>query len=152
MWFLAIMAVISAAVSAVGMKQAAVAQEKSSEYNADINKKNAEAANQQGMFDAEQTRIRNKRLLSAQQAAYSASGVDPNAGSATDVKQDSTIEGEMDALVALYTGKSSANAFNNRSGLNQMQAGYARTSGNIGAASSLLGGAGQAYGALNPKF
>lgn len=160
MWIVAILSVIAAVVSAVGAKQTASAQEDAAKYNADVEKNNAETAAQQGQFDAQQIRDRNKRTLAAQRAAFSASGLDES-GSVLDVRDDSAAQGEMDALVAIYTGQTSANASMARARLDNMQGAAARRSGNIGAASSLLGGAtsGAYYGSIaysgsksNPKF
>lgn len=152
MWIAAILAIIGAAASAVATKYSADAQKKAAQYNADVARKNAVAAAQQGQFDAEQIRDKNKRVLAAQRAAAASSGVDFS-GSAMDVQTDSAAQGEMDALVAIYTGRSSANSQEARARLNEMEAHNADVAGNIGVHVSLLGGASRAYNySQNPQF
>jgi len=154
-WVVLVLAVIAAAASAVGAKQTADAQEKAANYSAQANKQNAEAAAQQGAFDADQIREKNKRVIAAQRTQWSASGIDPDSATATDVRADSAAQGEMDALIALYTGRSSANANIARSRLNEMEARSAANAGKMGVATSLLGGAvnaTSAYKKSNPSF
>jgi hypothetical protein len=153
---MAIFAVIAAIASAVGQKAQADSQNAAARYNTAVNKNNAETAAQQTQFDAEQIRDRNKRVLGAQRAAYSASGVDPDSATAIDVRNDSAQQGEMDALIAIYTGQTSANANIARARLNELEGKNAQSAGRWGVATSLLGGATQAAGyaskASNPKF
>lgn len=157
--FAIISAVAGAATSAVGAVQTGDAQKKAADYNADASRQNAEAANQQAAYDAQQIRNRNQRLLATQRANYSASGVDAG-GTPSDVAADSAGQGEMDALAAIYTGRTSANASEARARLDTMQGQSAQQAGQYGAATSLLSGAGQAagfgykawYSGSNPKM
>jgi hypothetical protein len=142
---------ILAIVSAVGTLYTGQQQQKAAKYNEDVNKKNAETAQQQAMFDAEQIRAQNRKLLGAQRAAASASGVDPDGGSMLDVQQDSAAQGELEALTAIYTGRGSANTSYARAALNRMEGKAARTGSYIGATQSLLGGATQSYGAFTKQ-
>lgn len=152
-WIIAIVAVVAAMASAAGTMYNANAQKKAAEYNEEVNKQNAETAAQQAHYDAEQSRLKNRRLLSAQRAAYAASGVDPDSGSALDVQEDSAITGEEERMVALYTGRTAANASLSRARLAKMEGKAAMTGGYIAAGGTLLGGtaSGLAY-ANNPKF
>lgn len=148
-YVLAILGVISAVVSAAGAVYSGQQQKKAADYNADVNKKNAETAQQQAMFDAEQQRAQNRKLLGAQRAAYSASGIDPDGGSPIDVQRDSAAQGELEALTAIYTGRSSANASNARATLNRMEGRAAVTGSYFSAGASLLSGASSAYGKVS---
>lgn len=152
-WIIAIVAVVAAMTSAAGTLYSANAQKKAAEYNEEINKRNAATSIQQAQYDAEQSRLKGRRLLSAQRAAYSASGVDPDSGSPLDVQEDSAITTEEERLVALYTGRSAANASLARARLDKMEAKAAMTSGYISAGGTLLGGtaSGLSY-ANNPRF
>ncbi|UOF78084.1 hypothetical protein [Caudoviricetes sp.] len=153
MWVALILAVLGAAVSAAGAVQSAQAQKKAAKFNAEVSKKNAQSAAEQAAFDAERIRDKNKRILASQRAAFSASGIDPDSGSAVDVSADSAAQGEMDALMAIYIGKTSANANIARSRLSDMEADNASSAGKLGAMSSLLGGATSAYRATrNPSM
>lgn len=141
------------AVSVYSAVASANAQKKSAEYSAAVERNAAATAQQQAEFDAQQIRDKSRRLVSSQRAAFAASGVDPNAGSATDITADSRVQGEMEALIAIYTGKSSATAHQAQSRLDQMRGRAAVTVGYVGAASSLLAGGTSAYRqAINPGF
>lgn len=146
----AVLAAASAAAGAAGVKYQHDAAKNAANYNAEVNKVNARTAAEQGLWDAEQTRSKNKKILDAQRATYSASGIDPDSGTALDVRADSAQAGEMDALIQIYTGQSSANASEARSRLNQMEAKASSRAGTIGAGASLLGGAASIAG--NPRF
>ena len=70
-----------------------------------------------------------------------------------DVSADSALQGEMQALMAIYTGRSSATAFEAQSRLDRMNAANAQQQGYIGVASSIVGGASNAgMIAANPNF
>lgn len=155
MWIFAILAALAAVAGAVGAKQSANAQQQAANYNALLNKQNAETAAQQASFDADQIREKNKRVLGAQRAAYSASGIDPDSATAIDVHDDSAAQGELDALVAIYTGRTSSSAYASRSQLNLMESRSANKAGKINVTTSLLGGAtsvGYMYARQNPEF
>lgn len=161
---LLIIASIVATVAAAGVGAYASyaqgqAQKEASEFNAKVAENNAMAAEQQGQFDAQQIRDKNRRLVASQRAAYAASGVDPNSGSPLDVYRDTKISGELEALTAIYTGRTSANAQTAQASLDRARANSASNAGTLGAASSLLGGAVSATGTYtsyrstrNPRF
>lgn len=152
MWLAAVFAVLAALGTAYQAKVQSNAAQRAADYNAKVSKKNADIAAEQASLDAQAIRDKNKRVLASQRAAYGASGVE-DSGTATDVSADSAAQGEMDALIALYTGRSSASANNSRATLYQMESKDAKRSGNIGVATSLLGGASSAYSAYkNPSF
>lgn len=143
----------AAGVGAVSAQQAARAQEDAANFNAAVAKNEATAHAQQAAFDAEQIRNKNRRLLGAQRAAYAASGVDPNQGSPLAVAEDTKIQGELEALTAIYTGKIGSSSASAQAKLEKMRGNNARTAGNIGVATSLLGGATQATSIYtNPNF
>jgi len=155
MWIFAIFAALAAIASATGARQSAKAQEQAANYNTQLNKQNAETTAQQASFDADLIREKNKRILGAQRAAYSASGIDPDSATAMDVQDDSATQGELDALVAIYTGRTSSTSYMDRARLSSMEARNAKTAGKIGVTTSLLGGAssiGLMYAKSNPSF
>jgi hypothetical protein len=147
------MAILATAATVAGTLYSSQAQSDSAAYNAAVAKNNAGVAAQQADFDAQQIRDKNQRVIAQQRNAYAASGVALDSGSTADVQKDSSLQGEMQALMAIYTGKTSANAANAQARLFQMQSGQAQTAGYIGAGSSLLGGASNVSGiATNPRF
>jgi hypothetical protein len=137
---LIVLALVSAAVSAAGAMSSAQAQSDAAKYNSVIAKNNAQSAAQQGQFDAQQIRDKNRRILASQRSAFAANGGEVDSGSAADVSADSAQQGEMQALMAIYTGKTSATAYEAQSKLQAMQAGNAMTAGYIGVGSSIIGG------------
>ena len=149
-------ALVSAAVSATGAIMSAQAQSDSAKYNAAVANNNAAMARQQGEFDAQQIRDKNRRVLAQQRNVFAANGVATDTGVATDVAADSAQQGEMQALMAIYTGRSSATAQEAQRKLYNMQAGNAMTAGYMSAGASLLGGASSAAamdaGSKNPTF
>lgn len=134
------LALVSAAVSAYGAYYSAQSQSDAAKYNAAVANNNAAAAAQQGEFDAQQIRDRNKRILAQQRNAFAAAGVDPDSGSASDVASDSAVQGELQALMAIYTGRSSQTAEQARSRLYAMQADRAQTGGYVAVGGTILSG------------
>lgn len=98
-----VIAAAGAATSAVRANQQADAQQKAFEYNAAVERNNAILAKRESGFQADRIRKRNRILLSRQKATYAKGGVALD-GTPEDVIFDSAIEGELDALAALYTG------------------------------------------------
>ena len=135
-----VLAAAGTAVSTYASIASASAQKKSAEYSAAVERNAAATAHQQAEFDAQQIRDKTRRLVSSQRAAFSASGVDPNSGSAFDVQSDTKTQGEMEALIAIYTGRSASTAHMSQSRLDSMRASYAGSAGYLGAGSSLLTG------------
>lgn len=153
---LIVMAIVSAAISATSAITSAQSQSDAAKYNAAVASNNATAAAQQGEFDAQQIRDKNRRTLAQQRNSFAANGIAPDSGSASDVSADSAQQGEMQALMAIYTGRSSANAYDAQARLQQSNAGNAMTAGYIGAGASILGGISGAANAdassKNPTF
>ncbi len=145
---LAVLAIVASlvgtGVSAYGASVSADAQSDAAKYNAAVARNNANSAAQQGAFDAQQIRDRTRRVLAQQRNAFAANGIVPDAGSAADVSADSAQQGEMQALMAIYTGKTSANSWEARARLNQSEAANASTAGTIAVGSSIIGGFGNA--------
>ena len=144
---------ISTGVSAYGAKVSADAQSDASKYSAAVARNNAPAQGQQAQFEAQQIRDRNRRVLASQRAAFASSGVDPESGTALDVRGDSATQGELQALTAIYTGRVGSNAQLAQARLDSAQAGFAQTAGYISMAGSVVGGIGGAASiAANPNF
>jgi hypothetical protein len=153
----AVAAVASAAVSASAAKTQGDNAQKIADYNAAIDRNNALVAAQQSQYEADRIRSRNRRIMGSQQAAYAHSGVDINSGSPNDVASDSGIQGEMDALTALYTGKiqasrqlAEADLQTARGQAAQSAAGYAQAGAILGGVSS-VGSIGTQYSSYKIK-
>lgn len=150
-------AAISAGVGAYAAVSAGDAQKDASDYQAGIDRNNAEVANQKATYEAERQRKRNLMLRGRQAAAYAKSGVEIS-GSAEDVMYDSEIEGHLDLLATRYAGRIAASDYQAKARLSVAQGQNAATAGYLGASASLLGGIGrgaQLYGNSlrnNPRF
>lgn len=136
-------ALASAATGTVAAVSSAEAQKSAAKFNEAVQKNNALAAAQQAEFEAAKLRRRNAALRGAQSAAVGKAGIDFS-GSASDVVYDSSVQGELDALAALYTGRVRSNAEEAGATLARGQARRAESSGYYGAAGSILGGVGSA--------
>ena len=99
----AVAAVAGAAIGGVSAANAADAQQKSAEFNAEVQANNAKiaaqqrsAALQQGQQQAQQAEMQQAQLHAQQVAAISANGVDLNSGSATDLLATTKFLGNQD--------------------------------------------------------
>lgn len=78
--------------------------------NEKIEKRNAQIAFQRGSRQAGDIRRRTRALLAKQLAAYAASGVQSTSGTPLDVMSEDAKQGELDAMTALYNGRTQQNA------------------------------------------
>jgi hypothetical protein len=135
-------AAAGAAASVVQGQQAADAQEKALEYNAAVQRNNAVSARQESTFAADRIRKRNRLLISKQKATYAKGGVLID-GTPEDVIFDSEIEGELDALAALYSGDMRALSAAQDAQLSDAKARAIDNSRGLSTANSILGSTGQ---------
>lgn len=142
---MAVISAISTSVAAAGSYSAARAQSKINDFNAKVSANNAKMAQDQAAREAERTRDKNRKLLSSQRAALTAAGVNPDSGSALDLKYDSEINAELDRLTALYSGTISSKNSLAQSQLDTMQGRAARTAGYFNTSSTFLSGAASTY-------
>ena len=106
----------------------------------------ADAAAAEGMSQVQAKVIRKAATMTRKEAtaAYGASGVDVNSGSALDVQGDILRRGEVDALTALITGKNTATRLREQAQMQSRAARKARVSGNLGALATVIQGGAQA--------
>jgi hypothetical protein len=159
------LAVAGIVASLAAAAMSAESSMQSANYNAQVAKNNQTIANQnasrsleQGQQLEENQRLKTGSMVSAIGAQEAASGVNPNEGSALNVKSSAAETGELDALTIRYNAnlgyinaKNQANAYGSQAQLDTAQ-------GEWGAMGSLLGGASsvsdkwmkyQQFGALN---
>lgn len=148
---------ISGVIGAMGAIQAANAQAAASEYNAKIADRDAQIAdqNRRQALDTAETAVGdqrrdNRRVLATMRAAYGASGLEL-AGSPLDVLEDTALEQELDVQRISYEGKMRARegavqmlGLKENATISRMEAKNAKKVGVIGAAGSLVSGAGRA--------
>ena len=147
-------AVTSAAVSTVSAVQQSKAAEAQYKYQAEVNKQNAEIAQenankerQQGIEEARLQRLKAQQNVANQTSAMAANGIDVTQGTAVNLLGDTAMWGEMDALNTLSNSESRARAmeaeagnFKNQARLDSLAGNNAYRAGQIGAISSGLNG------------
>ncbi len=91
---------------------------KASEYQANINRQNAEVAKtnavntrQTGIENARKMKMQTAQNIASQKTAMAASGIDINSGSALGLTDTTKYYGEMDALTTINNYNIKANAF-----------------------------------------
>lgn len=136
-------ALASAAVGAASAVMQGEAAEDAAKYNAAVAENDARAIAEQSQYEAQRVRERNRRILASQRAGQAKSGL-AMSGSFQDVQMDSAIQGEMDALAAIYTGQINSGSAQARAQLARLEGRNAKRSGYIQAGASLLSGGAQA--------
>lgn len=136
--------VASAAASAATSIVQGEAAEDAAKYNAAVAENDARAIAEQSQYEAQRVRERNRRILASQRAGQAKSGL-AMSGSFQDVQLDSAIQGEMDALAAIYTGQINSGSAKARAELARLEGRNAKRSGYMSAGASLLSGGAQAY-------
>jgi hypothetical protein len=135
---------VGTGLQAFGQYRQGREQESALNYQAGMSLADANAAI--GMSQVEAKAIRRAATMTRKEAtaAYGASGVDVNSGTALDVQGDIVRRGEMDALTALITGQNTSARLRSQSQMQSRAARKARVSGNIGALGTVLQGGAQA--------
>lgn len=123
-----------------------------SEMNATLSDRRAKDALERGAIEEQNKRQEIAQLKGRQQASMAANGVDLTFGSPLDTIVDTAVLGELDALTVRRNANREAHdyevqAVNGRAdaNLNRMNAKAAKAGGYLGAAGTVLGGAGGAW-------
>lgn len=122
---------IGGIVSAVGQYSSAQAQAKGKAYEAKIKDRNARIARSQAQADAEDVRRDTRRRLATIRAAYGSKGFSL-AGSAIDVLEDQSAEGELAAQRVSYKGEIAATQQEDEAKLSRFESKSLRRSATIG--------------------
>ena len=131
--------------------QAAAAQAKGQEamaaYNARVQEQEAEMASQQSLYRQQLHTREGSRQMASLRANMAASGVDISEGSPLLIQQTQATESEMDRLMIAYQGQIASGRAMSQAGMDRLQgsiyskqAKSAKTTGFIGAGTSLLTG------------
>lgn len=157
--FIAIGASIAGAgVSAYGQYQQGLANQRTAYYNAAVAHNNAimegqkaERAAAAGTEAASRESMKSGARLGAIKAEQAANNIDVNSGSAVDVQASQRMLGKLsadtvmnDALTQVYGYRVAEQSYETQAQLDMMEGDQAKTSGMIGAAGTLLGGASSA--------
>lgn len=149
----------STLLGAAGAVQQGQASAAASRYNAQImdmnavmSERRANDAMERGKIEEQRKRQEVAKVKGAQTAAMAANGVDLSFGSPLDTLVDTAVMGELDALtIRTNTAREAydyrVDAVNKRAGasLERMKGDNASTAGYLGAAGTILTGAGKAY-------
>jgi len=153
------LAIIGGGLQAMGsMQQGRAAQQEASsmramaEYNAAVQRRQAEAERQKARFEQKRQAQAGKRTMAALEARIAKAG---GTGSpvAADLAAEQAAELELENLLIGYEGETRAQRSESQAAIDTMQAGIYkkrgknyRRAGMIGAGTSLLTGFGQYYG------
>jgi hypothetical protein len=146
---------VSAAVSAVGAIQQGRAASNAANYQAQVARNNQVIADQNASFALQQgqqqtaaKQQQTAQTISDQRAITAASGIDPNRGSSVRIQGDTAALGALDAATISNNAARTAWGyetqgidFGAQASLLQSQASSASTAGELGAFSSVIGGA-----------
>ncbi len=133
----------AAGYSAYSQVQAANAQQKLADKNADLIDKQATDAVNRGEMDARQERTRTSQVRAAQRVAFATQGVDVGSGTAAD------LQSQTGELGAINQAQIRDNAFREAWGLNAQASNqrlggrYAAAAGTNNAIGTAIGGVGQ---------
>lgn len=144
-----------AGVSAYGAYQTGQAQSQAAQYQAGVARNNqvvadynAKLALASGQNMEAAKREQTQQVIAQQRAVVGGSGLDPNSGSSLRLQTDVAQLGELDAATirsnavqAAYGYKTQGMSFGAQAALESSQAGYATRGGQLGAFTSLVGGA-----------
>lgn len=150
----------STLLGAAGQVQSAKAHSQANEYNAKVQKMNAQIAEkrafdaiERGKLEEQRKRMEVSKIQGQQRAALAANGVDLTFGSPLDTIVDTAVLGELDALTIRSNAYREAydyrvDAVNKRAGatMSRMAGDAAKSGGYLAAGGTILTGAGKAYG------
>lgn len=137
------LAAVGTGVAAYGQVKAGKAADEAAKATQEAENANALAAQQQAAYEAQQVRRKNLLRLGEQRAVAAKSGVliDDSAG---DVIYDTSIQGELEAQAALYSGAVSSGYYRQRGNIARLEGANAKSASRIQAGSTIIGGLGRA--------
>lgn len=135
----AALTIIGGVVSAVGAISQGNAAAAAADYNARVAERNRVAVIEQTYTEIEDQRAKDRKLLGAMRAAFGANGFEMS-GSPLDVMSDTITEQNYDVAKQKYVGRMKAQGYSEQATLYRLEKKSAKSSGIIGAATSLIGG------------
>lgn len=143
-WAAVAISIIGAGVSAYGQYEQGQSQKKAANYNAEMDRRAADDALQRGAIDAARIKENTRKLISTQIANSGASGFDSSTGTALDLSVEAKGYGELDALTTINNAQRQASGLEAQSVLDRYQGKASGRAGTMGAAGTLISGAGSA--------
>lgn len=131
-------------VAVAGQIKAGKQAEAAGKATAAAESANAQAAQDAAALEAQQIRRTNRLRLGSQRAAAAKSGVliEDFEG----VIDDSAIQGELEALSAIYSGATQASYYRSRGSIAKLEGKNAKSASRLQAGATLLGGLGSVAG------
>lgn len=138
---LTVLSAVSTGLSALSSLSKGNAQGDAADFQARVSENEAAAQADAGKAQAEKVRLAYKEQRGRARAALAGSGAAVDEGSAVLIDQDITRRGESDALSAILTGDRQADSSMQMAGRYKIAGKNARSAGQMGALTSVLGGA-----------
>lgn len=159
-------AAMSTTMGVFSSVQSGKAQKAQYEYQAAVDRKNAQIAQsnadmkrQEGIEEARTQRIKTLQAVGSQQAAMAANGFDATSGTNLDIIEDTSAQGELDALTKQYNKETealsyetSANNYSNQANLDSMAGQNAYKTGMLNAVGTGFKGLGQVATSVSDKW
>ena len=145
-------ALASAAFTATQQVKQGNYRNKVVQYNARVTENEAQQVRNQGTEAENIKRQETAQLLARQRAQLGAANVDLTSGSALALQQETETLGNIDALRIRSNTEGSVSALQERANLQRLEGRNARSAGRNKAFGSLLGGVGQAAGAVKGSW
>lgn len=157
---------VSTTMGVVSSVQSGKAQKAQYEYQAAVDRKNAEIAQsnadmkrQEGIEEARTQRIKTLQAVGSQQAAMAANGFDATSGTNLDIIEDTSAQGELDALTKQYNKETealsyetTANNYSNQANLDSMAGQNAYKTGMLNAVGTGFKGLGQMASSVSSQW
>ena len=157
---------VSTTMGVVSSVQSGKAQKAQYEYQAAVDRKNAEIAQsnadmkrQEGIEEARTQRVKTLQAVGSQQAAMAANGFDATSGTNLDIIEDTSAQGELDALTKQYNKETealsyeaSANNYSNQANLDSMAGQNAYKTGMLNAVGTGFKGLGQMASSVSSQW
>lgn len=143
--------VASTAVSAYGAISSAQSQKKAGEYNAQVQRDQADFANQKGSILAGEEQDKARRVAGIQRSQMAAGNVNISTGSPLDILTETAGVGQLNALRTINNAQREAYGLNASADMDLYKGKEAGKAGYLNAAGSMLSGAGGVY-SMYSKF
>lgn len=141
-----IIAATTAIIGAYSQYEQGQAAEATAKYNARLQDNDAERMRNKSVEEENAHRMRVATMMGKQRAAFGASGVDVNSGSAFQIQNDTQTLGDADALRIRSNYEDQASHMNRQADLTRIEGKNAARAGKVGAIGSILSGAGEIAG------
>jgi len=143
--------VAGTAISAYSAIESGKSQKKAAEYNAEVQRNAADAANQKGASMAGEETDKARRIAGIQRSQMAAGGTDITTGSSLDLLSETAGMGQLNALRQINNAQREAYGLNASAELDLYKGKAAEKAGYLNAAGGMLSGASGAYASFS-KF